>query len=288
MIAQAALAAAVARLTAAGIEGPGRDARLLLAYALGVGADRLTLHLQDEMTAAQQAAFEAALAARSSRQPVAQITGRRLFWGLSFRVTPDTLDPRPETETLVAEALSCPFRNMLDLGTGTGCILLSCLKGMPMARGVGVDISTAALAVARGNARDLGLEDRAQFKESDWFSAVSGGTGAFDLIVSNPPYIAADEMPGLAPEVRDWEPHLALTPGGDGLDAYRIIARGAGARLLPGGRLLLEIGPAQGKAVAGLLSDAGLEQVRILSDMDGRDRVVAATKPGSADGSGRA
>lgn len=303
MIAQGALAAAVARLAAAGIEGPGRDARLLLAYALGVGADRLTLHLQDEITAAQQAAFDAALAARASRQPVAQITGRRLFWGLSFRVTPDTLDPRPETETLVAEALSRPFLKMLDLGTGTGCILLSCLKGMPMARGVGVDISTAALAVARGNARDLGLEGRARFMVSDWFSGVSadvsgadtgadtggvtgGVTGAFDLIVSNPPYIAADEMAGLAPEVRDWEPHLALTPGGDGLDAYRIIARGAGARLLPGGRLLLEIGPAQGKAVAGLLAAAGLDQVRILADMDGRDRVVAAVKPGSADSCG--
>jgi release factor glutamine methyltransferase len=291
MIAQSALAPAVARLAAAGIEGPGRDARLLLAHALGVGADRLTLHLQDEMTAAQQAAFDAALAARASRQPVAQITGRRLFWGLSFRVTPDTLDPRPETETLVAEALSHPFLKILDLGTGTGCILLSCLKGMPMARGVGVDISSAALAVARDNARDLGLEDRARFMVSDWFSGLSGDTsggvtGAFDLIVSNPPYIAADEMPGLAPEVRDWEPHLALTPGGDGLDAYRSIARGAGARLLPGGRLLLEIGPAQGKAVAGLLAAVGLDQVRILADMDGRDRVVTAVKPGSADSYG--
>ena len=285
MIAQTALAAAVARLEAAGIDGAGRDARVLLAHALGVGADRLTLHLRDEMTVAQVAAFEAALAAREARQPVAQITGRRLFWGQSFRVTPDTLDPRPETETLVAEALTRPFLKVLDLGTGTGCILLSCLKNMPMARGVGVDASAAALAVAEGNALDLGLADRVRFAPSDWFSAVSG---TFDLIVSNPPYIAASEMAGLAPEVRDWEPHLALTPGGDGLDAYRAIARGAGARLMPGGRILLEIGPTQGAAVMGLLQAAGLEAVRVLPDMDGRDRVVSAVKPGPADVCGSA
>lgn len=280
MIAQGALVAAVVQLQAAGIEGAARDARVLLAHALGIGADRLTLHLQDPVSAERQATFQAAITARLTRQPVAQIIGRRLFWGLSFQVTPDTLDPRPETETLVAEALTRPFVKVLDLGTGTGCILLSCLKGMPMARGVGVDASPAALLVAEANARDLGLDARARFLRSDWFSAVPG---AFDLIVSNPPYIAADEMAGLAPEVRDWEPHLALTPGGDGLDAYRAIARGAGARLMPGGRILLEIGPTQGAVVAGLLAQAGLAEVRVLPDMDGRDRVVAAVKPGAAD-----
>jgi release factor glutamine methyltransferase len=276
MTAREALVSAVARLTEAGIEGAARDARVLLAHVLGVGADRLTLHLADEMTKPQAISYEEALARRAAHQPVAQITGRRLFWGLEFRVTPDTLDPRPETETLVAEALTRPFLKVLDLGTGTGCILLSCLKHMPMARGVGVDASPAALAVASRNAADLGLEGRARFLQSDWFSAIEG---RFDLIVSNPPYIADDEMAALAPDVRDWEPHLALTPGGDGLDAYRAIARGAGARLLPGGRILLEIGPTQGHAVSSLLAAAGLEDVRVLPDMDGRDRVVAAVKP---------
>jgi release factor glutamine methyltransferase len=276
MTAREALVAAVARLEAAGIDGAARDARVLLAHALGVMADRLTLHLADEMTEPQARSYEEALVRRTRHQPVAQITGRRLFWGLEFRVTPDTLDPRPETETLVAEALTQPFLKLLDLGTGTGCILLSCLRHMPMARGVGVDVSPAALAVAAGNAVDLGLEGRARFQQSDWFSAVEG---RFDLIVSNPPYIAADEMGSLAPDVRDWEPHLALTPGGDGLDAYRAIARGAGARLLPGGRLLVEIGPTQGLAVAEMLAAAGLDTVRVLPDMDGRDRVVAAVKP---------
>ncbi len=277
MKAQDALRRAIPLLQEAGIEDGSRDARVLLAHALGIGHDRLTLKLQDEMTSPQEALYDEALQARMARQPVSQITGRRLFWGLSFRVTRDTLDPRPETETLVAEALKEPFLKVLDLGTGTGCILLSCLKGMPMARGLGTDISDAALQVAIGNTRDLGLEARARFRKSDWLDKV---TGAYDLIVSNPPYIAAEEMPGLAPEVRDWEPLQALTPGGDGLDAYRAIAQGAPARLMPGGRLLVEVGPTQGAAVAGLFRAAGLEDIRILPDMDGRDRVVGAKKPG--------
>ncbi len=283
MRAQDALRRAVPLLRDAGIEDGARDARVLLAHALGIGPDRLTLRLPDEMTAPQEEIYDAALKARIARQPVAQITGRRLFWGNSFRVTRDTLDPRPETEVLVAEALSQPFLKLLDLGTGTGCILLSCLKGMPMARGMGTDISDAALQVAIGNTRDLGLEAQARFRKSDWFAQV---TGAFDLIVSNPPYIAAEEMPDLAPEVRDWEPHLALTPGGDGLDAYRAIAREAGSRLMPGGRLLVEIGPTQGPAVAALFTGAGLTGVRVLPDLDGRDRVVAAVKSGLQDNCG--
>lgn len=276
MNAAEALALAVPRLAAAGVEGAARDARVLLAHTLDVAPDRLTVHLPDEMTAPQAWAYEKAVAAREARQPVAQITGRRLFWGQWFRVTRDTLDPRPETETLVAAALEQPFLKILDLGTGTGCILLSCLKGMPMARGLGVDVSEAALEVAEDNSRDLGLGDRVRFLKSDWFRSVPG---AFDLIVSNPPYIAASEMSDLAPEVRDWEPHLALSPGGDGLDAYRAIALGAGARLMPGGRLLVEIGPTQRTAVSALFAAAGLVEVRTLPDMDGRDRVVVAEKP---------
>jgi release factor glutamine methyltransferase len=281
--AQDALRLAVPRLAAAGVEDAARDARVLLAHALGVAPDRLTLHLPDQMPEPQANAYDEALVAREARQPVSQITGKRLFWGLPFKVTRDTLDPRPETETLVAEALKRPFLKVLDLGTGTGCILLSCLKGMPMAQGVGTDISEAVLEVASGNASNLGLAGRVRFLQSDWFAKVSG---AFDLIVSNPPYIAADEMPALAPEVRDWEPHLALTPGGDGLDAYRAIARGAGARLMPGGRILVEIGPTQGKAVSAMFAQSGLDDIRVLPDLDGRDRVVAAVKPGATDSCG--
>lgn len=278
-----ALRAAIPRLRDGGIEDAALDARLLLAHALGIKQDRLTLHLPDPMTEAQVTAYEAALAARLARQPVAQIIGQRQFWGLTFRVTQDTLDPRPDTEALVAEAVKSPFLNMLDIGTGTGCILLACLKSTPFARGLGVDISPAALEVAKGNALVLGLEARAAFRTSNWFSDVAG---RYDLIVSNPPYIAADEMPGLAPEVRDWEPHLALSPGGDGLEPYRCIARGAPARLMAGGRLLVEIGPTQGAAVAGMFAAQGLQDIRILPDMDGRDRVVACVKSPADEGCG--
>ena len=271
----AALAAAVRRLRAAGVPDAPRDARRLLAHALGIAPDRLTLHLAEDLPAGAEAAFEAALSRRERREPVSHITGRRAFYGRDFLVTRDVLDPRPETETLIEQALSKPFSRVLDLGTGSGCILLTLLAERPEATGVGVDLSEAALAVARRNAGALEIA-RADFARSDWCAAVEG---RFDLIVSNPPYIAADEMPGLAPEVRDWEPEMALSPGGDGLDAYRAIAACAPAHLAPGGRLMVEIGPTQGAAVSALFRAAGLENVAIHSDIDGRDRVVCAEKP---------
>ena len=267
-----ALRAAIPRLQAAGVQDASRDARLLLAHAMAIASGRLTLRLSDPLAPEAAVRFEAALAERMSRRPVSQIIGQRLFWGRSFRVTSDTLDPRPETETLVAAALEEPFARVLDLGTGTGAILLSLLADQPQATGLAVDLSPAALDVARQNAGALGLADRAEFRLSDWFTGIEG---RFDLIVSNPPYIAAAEMAELSPEVRDWEPHLALTPGGDGLDAYRAIAAGAPAHLEPGGRLMVEIGPTQGEAVADFFRRVGLADVQILLDLDGRPRVVA-------------
>lgn len=283
MRAQEALRAAIATLREAGIEDAPRDARILLAHAMDLKAERLTLHMADELDPSHLASFLAHTQARSSRQPVAQIIGQRLFWGHVFRVTRDTLDPRPETETLVAEAISRPIFKMLDLGTGTGAILLSCLKAMPMATGLGTDISAAALDVAQDNAARLGVGARARFQTADWFLGLDG---SYDLITSNPPYITAAEMAGLAPDVREWEPHLALSPGGDGLDAYRRIALGAPARLMPGGRLLVEIGPTQATAVSTLFAAQGLTEIRTLTDMDGRDRVVLAVKPGPTDSCG--
>jgi release factor glutamine methyltransferase len=267
-----ALRAASARLQAAGIEGAGSDARRLLAYAMGIGADRLTLHLSDGLTPAAEVRLETALAARVARQPVAQIVGERLFWGRPFAVTRDVLDPRPETEGLIAAALEAGFERVLDLGVGSGAILVTLLAEVPGAMGLGTDVSEAALAVARRNAESLGVAARADFMVADWFSGLSG---EFDLIVSNPPYIAETEMAGLEPEVRDWEPWLALSPGGDGLAAYRAIAAGVGAHLAPGGRVILEIGPTQGAAVVALMLAAGLEGVMVRPDMDGRDRIVS-------------
>ena len=267
-----ALRAAIPRLREAGIPDAARDARALLAHAMGVAPDRLTLHLADDLDPAVVAALEPLIAARLRHQPVAQIIGHRLFWGRSFLVTPDVLDPRPDTETLVAAALAGPFDRVLDLGTGSGCILLTLLLERPAATGLGVDLSPAALTVAERNRQRFGLQTRATLQAGNWFD---GLTGTFDLIVSNPPYIAAAEMAGLAPDVRDWEPHVALTPGGDGLAACRAIAAGAGAHLAPGGRLIVETGPTQGPAVAALMQAAGLAQVTILPDLDGRDRIVS-------------
>ena len=269
----ALLPPAVVQLRAGGVADAPRDARLLLAHAAGVAADRLTLHLQDRATEEVSARFAALVARRAEREPLSHLTGQRLFWGRGFAVSPAVLDPRPETEVLVAAALGAPFARVLDLGTGSGAILITLLAERPEATGLGVDLSPDALAVARANALALGVAGRSAWAVGDWFAGVEG---RFDLIVSNPPYIALDEMAGLSPEVRLFEPHLALTDGADGLSAYRAIAAGAAAHLAPGGRLMVEIGPTQGQAVAALWAAAGLRDIRILPDLDGRDRVVAA------------
>ena len=257
-----------ARLAHGGIPDAASDARRLVAHALGVDPGAVSLW-QGTATAGQLATLEAAIAARLARQPVSQIIGWRDFWKHRFRVTRDTLDPRPETETLVAAALDLPWRSVLDLGTGTGAILISLLGERPGARGLGVDLSPDALKVARGNALRLGIA--AGFAVSDWFASIAG---RFDLIVSNPPYIGAAEMSALAPEVRDWEPRMALTDEGDGLAAYRTIAAGAHAHLAQGGWLAVEIGPTQGAAVADLFRAAGLGRIAVRPDLDGRDRLV--------------
>jgi release factor glutamine methyltransferase len=273
-----ALAGATRRLADAGIDGAARDARRLLAWALGVGPDRLTLAMADPMTSEVAARFDMAIARRAAREPVSHITGRRMFWGREFALDRDVLDPRPETEVLVALALEEPFERVLDLGTGTGCILVTLLAERPEAIGTGTDISAAARSHAWGNAVRHKVSDRAEILASDWFRPVEerGISGRFDLIVSNPPYIAAGEMAALDDEVRLHEPALALTDGADGLSAYRAIASGVGKYLTPGGRLLVEIGPTQGAAVAALFAQAGLERIAVHPDMDGRDRVVSA------------
>ena len=260
---------AARRLAGAGIEGAGRDADRILAAVLGVEPGRLRM-LDRDLTDDDLDRLDRGLAARAARQPVAQIVGFRDFYDHRFRVTPDTLDPRPETEVLVRAALDLPWASVLDLGTGTGAILISLLAARQGAAGTGTDLSEAALAVARNNARTIGVA--ADFRRADWFDGVSGW---FDLIVSNPPYIAADEMPGLAPEVRDWEPPSALTDGADGLGAYRAIAAGLPRHLAPGGHLLVEIGPTQAAAVSAMLAAQGAE-TRVIADLDGRDRVVKA------------
>ena len=274
------IARGAARLAAAGVTEPGRDARLLYRWAADLEGPALAAALSEPATPAETGRFEQAVAAREGRAPVSQIVGGRLFWGRRFRVTADVLDPRPETETLIARALEGPpARRILDLGTGSGCILLTLLAEWPQATGVGVDLSRAALGVAAENARSLGVEGRVAFLQADWCEGVDG---AFDLVVSNPPYLAESELDALEPEVRLHEPRAALAGGPDGLDAYRRIAAGAERLLAPGGRLMLEIGPTQGAPVGAILAGSGLGEPRILADMDGRDRVVVVSRPQNA------
>lgn len=271
------LRAAVQALAEAGIPDAAADARHLLAHALGVSRDRLILIGPDPMPIEAQESLDRLLARRIAREPVARIIGQRLFWGRSFAVTPDVLDPRADTETLIATALegAAPSR-LLDLGTGSGAIALTLLAEWPQARAVATDISPAALAVAARNASALDVADRLELLLSDWFTGI---TGRFDLILSNPPYIAADEMPGLAPEVLLHDPSMALSPGGDGLAPYRIIAAQASAYLAAEGRVMVEIGWKQGAAVKAIFASAGWRDLRLIRDMEGRDRVLSALIP---------
>lgn len=249
-----------------------RDARILLAHAWDVDRAKLSLLMDDILPEDVAARFATLAASRADSVPVSKLIGRRAFWKDDFIITKDVLDPRPETETLVELAIAEPFERVLDLGTGSGCILLSLLKEQGAARGVGVDLSNEALEVARRNAVALGCANRADLIASDWFAGVDG---MFDLIVSNPPYISQDEMAVLSREVAEHDPHLALTPGGDGLAAYRKIIGGLAGFLTPDGRLIVEIGPTQAAAVEGLMRGAGLEDITVTQDLDGRDRVVS-------------
>nr|WP_111299898.1 peptide chain release factor N(5)-glutamine methyltransferase [Paracoccus saliphilus] len=265
-----AQAEGTALLQAAGIEGAARDSDRILAAVLEIEPGQLRITDDRPLTPDEAARFNRGIAARALHQPVSQVVGFRDFWAHRFKVTRDTLDPRPETEALVEAALARPWSSVLDLGTGTGAILISLLAARPGAQGIGTDISEAALEVARFNARKIGVD--ARFRRADWYEGLSG---PFDLIVSNPPYIAADEMEGLSPDVRNWEPRQALTDGADGLTAYRAIAAGARVMLSPQGLVLVEIGPTQGAAVAEMFAAQGAA-ARVLPDLDGRDRVVLA------------
>ena len=266
------LAVAVKTLTQAGIPDAARDARKLLAFASGTAASRLTLILPEPVTDEVATRFQALVARRARFEPVSHLTGTRAFFGREFEVTRDVLDPRPETETLIEAALRDPFARVLDLGTGSGCILVTLLAENPDAVGVGGDASAAALAVALRNAQRHGVDERATFVQSDWMASIKR---RFDLIVANPPYIAVDEMAGLSRDVREWEPRMALTDEADGLSAYRKIIAQAQNGLIAGGRLMFEIGSTQGNAVANLMAAGGFFNVVVIPDLDGRDRIVA-------------
>jgi len=272
---------AAARLRAAGIEGARRDARLILAAVLKTAAAQVMAYPERAMSEAQAGEVERQIARRVRREPVSRILGRREFWGLEFLITPDTLDPRPDSETLVAAALErlagrdAPLR-ILDLGTGSGCLLLALLSELRRAEGLGVDLDPAALAVAHENASRLGLAGRARFAAGDW---AGGLIGAWQAIVSNPPYIIGHEIAELSPEVAEFDPRLALDAGPDGLNSYRTIIPQAAGLLAPDGVLVLEIGSGQGDSVCSLMRQSGFVGVERLADFSGIERCLVA-RPG--------
>jgi release factor glutamine methyltransferase len=265
-----------ARLAAAGVPDAAADARILAQAAFGLDRAGLLAARDSRPDAAAIERYGALTARRAAREPVSRILGRREFWSLDFALSPATLDPRPDSETLVEAALAgLPDRQegllILDLGTGSGCLLLALLSALPAARGLGIDRSVEALATARENARRLGLAGRAAFAATDW---AAGLAGRFDLVVANPPYVTAAEMAALAPEVAGFDPHAALDGGADGLDAYRAIAPALPGLLGESGRALLEIAPDQWVAVSGLLEGSGLRPAIVHFDLAGRARCL--------------
>jgi release factor glutamine methyltransferase len=269
------------RLRDRGLETPDLDARCLVGHALGLDRTALLLAGERRLAATEIARIETLAARRLRREPVARITATKEFWGLPLKITPDVLVPRPQTETVVEEALAAVDRTatraralrVADLGVGSGAILIALLAELPNACAVGTDRDPAALALARENARRLGVAARAAFVACDFGAAVAPGC---DLVVTNPPYIRTDEIAGLEPDVREFDPRGAIDGGTDGLAAYRVIAIHARHILTPGAHLIAEIGIGQGDAVAAIFAAAGFGGISIVPDLAGVSRVVVA------------
>lgn len=267
------------RLEAAGVDSPVIDARLLLEAGAGVSRVDIVTDPRRSVSAEQVAAVEALVRRREAREPIGHILGHKGFWTLDFTVNADVLTPRPETEHVVEVAMETLPRGwparVLDLGVGSGAILLSVLSERPESTGIGVDVSEAALAVARANAARLGLSERVTLQRGDW---TDGLEGAFDLILSNPPYIPSADIDTLDPEVARWEPRLALDGGPDGLDAYRAIIAALPRLLAPTGAFALEVGRGQANAVRALAEAQGLQTTTPRMDLAGIPRVVAGKR----------
>lgn len=259
-------------LQRAGVDTPRLDAELLLADLLGVGRAYLYAHPEEEVAAHILQEWQKRLERRARREPLAYILGKAGFYGLEFVVTPDVLVPRPETEVLVEAALARQPATMADIGTGSGCIAVAVAVNLPQAQVWATDISEAALRVARENAERHGVAERIHFVQGDLLQPLAGMR--FDVIASNPPYVAESERLSLQPEVRDWEPPHALFTGSDPLQFHRRLAAEVRFHLHEGGWLMMEVGMGQAEAVATLFEEAGYQQVRILNDLAGIGRVV--------------
>jgi release factor glutamine methyltransferase len=271
---------AAEKLVKVGVDGARLDARLLVAHVLGRDPGWLIGHPEAMLSVNELSEIEALVCRREAREPLAYILGVKEFWSLEFKLSAATLIPRPETETLVEVVLARMVERdaglrVLDLGTGSGCILLSILHERPNARGIGIDLCADALDIARNNSVTHGLSARCEFMHGDWWSALSIAAEAdFDVVVSNPPYISDGEMADLASDIIDFEPQGALWAGADGLNCYRQILPGLTGRLRPGGLFVGEIGYEQGDGVLQLACDNGLETLEIISDVAGLPRCL--------------
>lgn len=285
----AALRALSVAFADAGIDNPTLDARLLLSAATGLRREDLIADPERALGSDALARLRPLAARRLDREPVSRILKRREFWGLPLRLSPDVLDPRPETETLVEAALAVfaprcrETLRVLDLGAGSGALLCALLREWPDAFGVAVDVSPEAAAVAKDNLAAHGLAARSSVVVGNWGDSLAG---RFDVVVSNPPYISSAEINGLEPEVRRHDPRRALDGGPDGLDAYRVLAALLRGIITPPGAFFLEIGAGQGKAVLSLLAQAGLGDLAVIRDLAGRDRVVRGRPVAAADQQG--
>ena len=277
----AALRDASAQLTTTS-DTPELDARLLLQHALNVSHEHVIAHGEAEIVDDKKKIFDGLIKRRAAHEPLAYILGVKGFWRDQFFVTPDTLIPRPDSETVMEAALKfLPEKNMVrsvvDLGTGSGCLLLSALREYESARGVGLDISASALGVAQKNAQALGLESRAEFRESHWCDALKSNE-TFDLVLCNPPYISTDEMQTLAPNVLEYEPHTALTDFGDGLKNYRELFECLPNHITQASLILFEVGSTQANLVADLAEKNGFQTLSIEHDIAGNPRVVCVQR----------
>lgn len=268
------------RLRAAGLSTPELDARLLVQGVTGASDIEMLREPGTRMSDEEEARLAAFERRRLAGEPVSRILGMREFWGLPFAVTSATLDPRPDSETLVETALALLRETaeprILDLGTGTGCLLLSLLHARADAQGTGIDISDEALAVAASNAARLDLSARVSFRRGNWTDGVGG---RFDLVISNPPYIRRGDIEALEREVREHDPLPALDGGEDGLDAYRALAAAIPDVLTQTGHAVIELGERQGEAVRAIFEPAGMAVLRIVPDLAGIPRALVAALP---------
>jgi len=261
------------KLSESGIEGAARDARILTAYALQIPISELSLKINEQVSGEMTSKLEKLILRRTHREPISKILGRREFWGRTFSINENVLDPRGDTETLIEFVIEKPVKSVLELGTGSGAIAITLACEWKEVHVTAIDISEEALSLAKSNAEKFNVQNKIDFFKSDWFEAVKG---SFDLIISNPPYIGLIEKDEISTEVIKYDPQIALFAGRDGLDAYKKIIPDLAKFLNPDGFVVLEIGASQSNQVKNMMNLVGFIETQIVKDLSGKDRLVSA------------